>query len=74
MTSVCIATVIGIPMAYLFEQILRRVFVVPPIRITLPPSAFVLVVVLRFVTLLVAAAIISAATRRLRLVELLRAE
>jgi len=73
-TSVCIGTVIGIPMAYLFEQILRRVFVVPPTRLALPSSALVLVVVLLFVTLLVAAAIISAAIRRLRLVELLRAE
>ncbi|MDQ6798341.1 MAG: DUF11 domain-containing protein [Actinomycetota bacterium] len=73
-TSVCIGTVIGIPMAYLFEQILRRVFVVPPTRLALPSSAFFLVVVLLFVILAVAAAIISAAIRKLRLVELLRAE
>jgi len=73
-TSVCIGTVIGVPMAYLFEQILRRVFVVPPTRLSLPPSAFLSVVVLLVVTLAIAAAIIAAAIRSVRLVELLRAE
>jgi len=73
-TGVVVGTVVGIPMAYLFEQILRRVFVVPPDRLALSPSAFALVAVLLGLTLAVAASIISTAIRRLRLVELLRAE
>jgi len=72
-TSVVVGTLVGIPMAYLFEQILRRIFVVPP-GLRVPLSAGALVVGVLAVTLVVSGVIVSAAIRRLRLVELLRAE
>jgi ABC-type antimicrobial peptide transport system permease subunit len=73
-TSVAIGLAVGIPMAYLFVQILRRVFIVPPTSLSFPLSEVALLAGLLVVTIGLAAAIISAAIRRIRLVEFLRAE
>ena len=35
--SVVVGTLIGVPMAYMFVQVLRRIFVVPP-TLSVPPS------------------------------------
>jgi putative ABC transport system permease protein len=72
--SVAIGLVTGVPMAYLFVQILRRVFVVPPTSLSFPPSEALVLVGLLLVTLALSAALIAAALRRMRLVELLRQE
>jgi hypothetical protein len=58
----------------MFAQILRRIFVVPPSHLSVPPVVGLLLVGLLVVTVTVSAVIIAAAGRRLRLVELLRAE
>jgi ABC-type antimicrobial peptide transport system permease subunit len=73
-TSVVVGTGIGAPMAYMFAQILRRIFVVPPSHLSVPPVVGLLLVGLLVVMVTVSAVIIAAAARRLRLVELLRAE
>jgi putative ABC transport system permease protein len=73
-TSVAIGLAVGVPMAYLFVQILRRVFIVPPTSLSFPLSEVALLAGLLVVTIGLAAAIISAAIRRIRLVEFLRAE
>jgi hypothetical protein len=73
-TSVAIGLLIGVPMAYLFIQILRRVFIVPPTSLSFPLSEVALLSGLLVVTLALAAGIISAAIRRIRLVGFLRAE
>jgi putative ABC transport system permease protein len=72
--SVAIGLVTGVPMAYLFVQILRRVFVVPPTSLSFPPSEALVLAGLLLVTLALSAALIAAALRRMRLVELLRQE
>ncbi len=71
--SVVVGTLIGVPMAYMFVQILRRIFVVPP-ALSVPPSLALLLLGLLVVTVAVSAAILSVSARRLKLVELLRTE
>jgi len=73
-TSVVIGLIVGVPMAYLFVQILRRVFIVPPTSLSFPLSEVALLGGLLVVTIGLSSAIISAAIRRIRLVEFLRAE
>lgn len=72
--GIVVGAVIGLPMAYMFVQILRRIFVVPPAGVSVPPSAFALLLGVLAVTLALAAALVSVAIRRLRLLELLRTE
>lgn len=72
--SAVVGTVIGVPMAYMFVQILRRVFIVPPASVSMPPSGAVVLGALVVGTIAIAAVIISAAIRRVKMVELLRAE
>ncbi len=71
--STVAGTIIGVPMAYMFIQVLRRIFVVPP-RLSYPPALALLLLGVAVVTIAVAAAIVSVAVRRLRVVEFLRAE
>ncbi len=71
--SLVVGTVIGVPMAYMFVQVLRRIFVVPP-TLSVPPSLALLLLGLLAVTVAVSAAILSVSARRLKLVELLRTE
>jgi ABC-type antimicrobial peptide transport system permease subunit len=71
--SVVVGSVIGVPMAYMFVQVLRRIFVVPP-TLSVPPSLALLLVGLLAVTVAISAAILSVSARRLKLVELLRTE
>jgi putative ABC transport system permease protein len=71
--STVAGAIIGVPMAYMFIQILRRIFIVPP-RLSYPPALALLLVGVAVVTIAVAAAIVSVAVRRLRVVEFLRAE
>ncbi|MEA2703536.1 MAG: putative transport system permease protein, partial [Actinomycetota bacterium] len=71
--SVVVGSVIGVPMAYMFVQVLRRIFVVPP-TLSVPPSLGLLLVGLLAVTVAISAAILSVSARRLKLVELLRTE
>ena len=72
--SVAIGLVTGVPMAYLFVQILRRVFVVPPTSLSFPLSGALVLLGLLLVTLVLSAALIAGALRRMRLAELLRQE
>jgi len=58
----------------MFVQVLRRIFVVPPDGLSYPPSLLLLLVGVAAVTIAVAAVIVSAAVRRLHLVEFLRSE
>jgi putative ABC transport system permease protein len=72
--STVAGTLIGVPMAYMFIQILRRIFVVPPAALSYPDSLPLLLVGVAAVTIAVAAVIVSLAVRRLHLVEYLRSE
>jgi putative ABC transport system permease protein len=72
--SVIIGLLIGVPMAFLFIQILRHVFVVPPTQLSLPPSQGLFLAGLLAITLVLSAVIIGAAQRRMRVIELLRQE
>ncbi len=72
--SIIVGLAIGVPMAYMFTQILRRIFVVPPSSLSLPPSEALLLGGLLVVTVALSSALISGALRRMRLVELLREE
>jgi putative ABC transport system permease protein len=72
--SVLVGIVISIPMAFMFVQVLRRIFIVPPDTLSFPPTEALLLAGLLVVTIALSAAIISAAIRRMRLVELLRGE
>ncbi len=71
--SVVVGTIVGVPMAFMFVQVLRRIFVVPP-TLSVPPSLALLLLGLLVVTVGVSAAILSVSARRLKLVELLRTE
>ena len=72
--STVAGTLIGVPMAFMFIQVLRRIFVVPPDRLSYPASLPLLLVAVAAVTIAVAAVIVSVAVRRLHLVEFLRSE
>lgn len=72
--STVAGTVVGVPMAYMFLQVLRRIFIVPPSGLTYPASLAILLGSVAALTILVAGAIVAVAVRRLHLVELLRAE
>lgn len=72
--GIVVGLAIGIPMAFMFVQILRRIFVVPPSSLTFPTSTAVLLAAVLVVSLGVSAAVIAGALRRMRLVELLRQE
>jgi ABC-type antimicrobial peptide transport system permease subunit len=74
LVSVLVGLVIGVPMAFMFVQILRRIFVVPPSSLTFPTSTVLLLAAVLIVSLALSAALIAAALRRMRLVELLRQE
>jgi putative ABC transport system permease protein len=71
--GVVVGTVVGVPMAQLFVQILRRIFIVPPV-LSVTPSLAALLLGLLLVTVAIAAAILAVSARRLKLVELLRTE
>jgi len=71
--STVAGAIIGVPMAYMFIQVLRRIFMVPP-RLAFPPALALLLLGVGVLTIAVAAAIVSVAVRRLRVVEFLRAE
>jgi len=72
--STVAGTLIGVPMAFMFIQVLRRIFVVPPDSLSYPASLPLLLVGVAALTIVVAAAIVSVAVRRLHLVEYLRSE
>jgi len=72
--STLAGTLIGVPMAYMFIQVLRRIFVVPPERLSYPASLPLLLAGVAAVTIAVAAVMVTVAVRRLHLVEYLRSE
>lgn len=73
-TGTVIGARLGVPMAYLFVQILGHMFVVPPTTLTVPGSQALLLVGMLLLTITASAVTTAIAVRRVRLVELLRAE
>ena len=65
---------IGTGMAYMYVQVLRPVFTLPPDRLTLPPQQLGVLAGLVLVAMAMSALLASGLLRRLKPMELLREE
>ncbi len=72
--ALLIAVVVGTAMAYLFVQILRPVFTLPPDRLSFPPDQMVSLAALVLAAMAVSTLAASAVLRRLKAIELIREE
>jgi len=72
--ALLIAVVVGTAMAYMFVQILRPVFTLPPDRLSFPPDQMVSLAALVLAAMAVSTLAAGALLRRLKPIELIREE